>query len=316
MAPAPAPAPAPPPAAAPPPASPPPAAGAGVLEGSVVELDCARVAAVLEAHPQGLLLLDANEGYTEAEAELLITKLREAALASGSMPQFLEQPVARSDPAAMQRLTRRESLAAAGPLPCSCQHLSLASAAGQAGAPLAKAGATGSRGSLPLEQPSTDRACTCQAPVPAPAGTAAASALGRGQPRGAGELRIVADESCRSAQEAQEIVREGLAHVVNVKLAKLGVLGALDAIATVQASGDAGLMIGGMVETRLGMGFAAHVAAGLGCFSVTDLDTPMLLASDPVAGGYTMCGPDIVLSNAAGLGCSIPAWEPGTASSP
>lgn len=26
------------------------------------------------------------------------------------------------------------------------------------------------------------------------------------------------------------------------------------------------LMIGGMVETRLAMGFAAHMAAGLGCF--------------------------------------------------
>lgn len=27
-----------------------------------------------------------------------------------------------------------------------------------------------------------------------------------------------------------------------------------------------GLMIGGMVETRLAMGFAAHMAAGLGLF--------------------------------------------------
>ena len=26
------------------------------------------------------------------------------------------------------------------------------------------------------------------------------------------------------------------------------------------------LMLGGMVETRIGMGFAAHMAAGLGCF--------------------------------------------------
>jgi L-alanine-DL-glutamate epimerase-like enolase superfamily enzyme len=46
------------------------------------------------------------------------------------------------------------------------------------------------------------------------------------------------------------------------------------------------LMIGGMVETRLAMGFAAHMAAGLGCFRFVDLDTPLLLANDPVQGGY------------------------------
>jgi L-alanine-DL-glutamate epimerase-like enolase superfamily enzyme len=45
-------------------------------------------------------------------------------------------------------------------------------------------------------------------------------------------------------------------------------------------------MIGGMVETRVGMGFAAHFAAGLGGFKWVDLDTPLLLADDPVEGGY------------------------------
>ena len=50
-------------------------------------------------------------------------------------------------------------------------------------------------------------------------------------------------------------------------------------------------MIGGMVETRLAMGFAAHFAAGLGGFRYVDLDTPLLLADDPVAGGYRADGP-------------------------
>ena len=50
-------------------------------------------------------------------------------------------------------------------------------------------------------------------------------------------------------------------------------------------------MIGGMVETRIAMGFAAHFAAGLGTFKWIDLDTPLLLAEDPVLDGYTSIGP-------------------------
>ncbi|KAJ3694450.1 hypothetical protein LUZ60_009930 [Juncus effusus] len=98
-------------------------------------------------------------------------------------------------------------------------------------------------------------------------------------------VAVAADESCRSLEEARRIVEEEAAHVINIKLAKLGVGGSLE-IADVARKAGFGLMIGGMVETRLAMGFAAHFAAGLGCFSFVDLDTPLLLAEDPVFGGY------------------------------
>ncbi|XP_074312244.1 L-Ala-D/L-amino acid epimerase isoform X2 [Silene latifolia] len=96
---------------------------------------------------------------------------------------------------------------------------------------------------------------------------------------------IAADESCQSLADAKKIVKENLAGVINIKLAKLGVLGALDVIELARAS-NLNLMIGGMVETRLAMGFAGHLAAGLGCFNFIDLDTPILLSEDPVCGGY------------------------------
>ena len=48
---------------------------------------------------------------------------------------------------------------------------------------------------------------------------------------------------------------------------------------------------GPMVESRIGTGFSAHVVAGLGGFDVIDLDTPWLMARDPVAGGTTLDGP-------------------------
>jgi L-alanine-DL-glutamate epimerase-like enolase superfamily enzyme len=101
---------------------------------------------------------------------------------------------------------------------------------------------------------------------------------------------VAADESCRTPEDALRIAREGLAGVLNIKLAKCGVVGALEIAAIARAAG-LGLMIGGMVETRLAMGFGAHFAAGHGSFEWIDLDTPLLMAEDPVAGGYRVDGP-------------------------
>lgn len=78
-------------------------------------------------------------------------------------------------------------------------------------------------------------------------------------------VSVAADESCRGLADVRKIAKENLADVINIKLAKVGVLGALDIIEFARLS-ELGLMIGGMVETKLAMGFAGHLAAGLGCF--------------------------------------------------
>ncbi len=101
---------------------------------------------------------------------------------------------------------------------------------------------------------------------------------------------VAADESCRSPEDARTIARERLAHVINIKPAKSGVVQSLE-IAEIAKTNYMGLMIGGMVETRIAMGFSAHFAAGLGGFDWIDLDTPLLLAEDPVVGGYITEGP-------------------------
>ncbi|CAO2204755.1 unnamed protein product [Urochloa humidicola] len=115
------------------------------------------------------------------------------------------------------------------------------------------------------------------------------------------KVAVAADESCRSLLDAQKIIHGNLAHVINIKLAKLGVLGALEIIDAARKANVA-LMIGGMVETRIAMGFAGHLAAGLGCFSFVDLDTPLLLSEDPVYGGYEAFGPLYKFTNARGHG--------------
>jgi L-alanine-DL-glutamate epimerase-like enolase superfamily enzyme len=77
--------------------------------------------------------------------------------------------------------------------------------------------------------------------------------------------------------------------VITIKLMKSGIVGALD-IAALCRSNQTQLMIGSMIESRLAVSFAAHLAAGLGGFRFIDLDTPMLLADDPFVGGYEQRG--------------------------
>lgn len=170
--------------------------------------DIDRIVAIKRAFPECRLILDANTGYSVAQALEVLEELRRA----GIEPELLEQPLAREDWEGMGELVR-------------------------------KAG-----------------------------------------------VMIAADESCRTPADALRIARDGLAQVINIKLAKCGVVQALE-IAAIARAANIGLMIGGMVETRIAMGFSAHFAAGLGGFDWIDLDTPLLLAEDPVTGGYTADGP-------------------------
>ncbi|EKD50039.1 MAG: mandelate racemase/muconate lactonizing protein, partial [uncultured bacterium] len=101
-------------------------------------------------------------------------------------------------------------------------------------------------------------------------------------------IKIAADESCRTVEDVERIKRNQEAHVINIKFAKSGLVDSLRMIAT--AGDSLELMIGGMVETRLLMGFSAQVAAALGCFHFVDLDSPHYLSSDPISGGARLSG--------------------------
>ncbi|MCA9647548.1 MAG: dipeptide epimerase [Myxococcales bacterium] len=120
------------------------------------------------------------------------------------------------------------------------------------------------------------------------------------------QVAVAADESCQGPESLAEL--RGVA-VINVKLMKSGVLGAVRLIEEAKARGF-GLMMGGMVESRLAMGAAASIAAGFGGFSFIDLDTPLWLAEDPCCEGYTQVGPSIRLApDAKGHGARVaPAW--------
>ncbi|XP_017239835.1 L-Ala-D/L-amino acid epimerase [Daucus carota subsp. sativus] len=113
-------------------------------------------------------------------------------------------------------------------------------------------------------------------------------------------VSVAADESCRGLDDAKMIIERNLADVINIKMAKLGVLGAIEIIELAKASGLE-LMIGGMAESRLAVGFSGHLAAGLGCFKYIDLDSPFHLSEDPVLDGYEVSGPVYEFTNKAVL---------------
>lgn len=117
------------------------------------------------------------------------------------------------------------------------------------------------------------------------------------------DIPVIADESVKHLEDLDKVVAARAANGVNLKLVKSGgPLGCL-AIGRAAKERDMPLMIGGMVETRLGMTAAAHVAAALGGVEFVDLDTAWLLAADPYRGrGYVAHGPRYELPDEPGLG--------------
>lgn len=112
-------------------------------------------------------------------------------------------------------------------------------------------------------------------------------------------LPVAADESARSLQDVRELVQKQAADVINVKIMKSGLFEAMDMAAFARAAGLR-LMVGGMVETRVAMGCSFALVLGTGGYEFLDLDTPLLLATDPVKGGYRYAGPHL-----------HPWWGPG-----
>ncbi len=113
---------------------------------------------------------------------------------------------------------------------------------------------------------------------------------------------VVADESVRRVEDVAAVAAARAADGVNLKLAKLGGLLPARRAGLDARSRGMSLMVGGMVETRLGMTAAAHLACSLGGAEFVDLDTAWLLAADPYRGGYEARGPRYTMSDAPGLG--------------
>jgi L-alanine-DL-glutamate epimerase-like enolase superfamily enzyme len=115
------------------------------------------------------------------------------------------------------------------------------------------------------------------------------------------DIPIAADESVFSLEDLRKVINAGAANVINLKIMKTGIFRALQ-IASTALSFGLDLMIGGMVETRLAMGCSSSIAFGYCPIKYIDLDTPLLMKSDPMLGGYSYCGSEIRSWENPGLG--------------
>lgn len=116
---------------------------------------------------------------------------------------------------------------------------------------------------------------------------------------------VAADESVVTAGDVDRIAEAGAARVINVKLMKAGIGEALDVAAAARRRGLE-LMIGGNVESILGMTASACFAAGLGGFRYADLDTPWFMDGSPFQGGFVADGATLSLAGiTAGHGVEL-----------
>ena len=124
-----------------------------------------------------------------------------------------------------------------------------------------------------------------------------------------GGVPVVADESIRDERDLERLVEADAVDGVNLKLVKMGGIDRCMAIGRAAQRHGLRLMVGAMIESRLGLTAMAHVAAALDGAEWVDLDTAFLLACDPCIGGMQADGPTLTLPDAPGLGIEVTPME-------
>ncbi|MFJ8263512.1 dipeptide epimerase [Rummeliibacillus sp. NPDC094406] len=113
---------------------------------------------------------------------------------------------------------------------------------------------------------------------------------------------IMADESVFSIYDAKRVIEMRAADLINIKLMKAGGIYQALKIASLAASHDMKCMTGSMIETKLGVGAAAHFAASQSNIIHYDFDAPLMLKEDLLEGGIQYDGSKITFDPSPGLG--------------
>ncbi len=113
---------------------------------------------------------------------------------------------------------------------------------------------------------------------------------------------VLADESVFSPQDAMTIMKMGAADLINIKLMKCG--GIYNALKIASAAEVFGVecMIGCMLEAKISVNAAVHLACAKSIITRVDLDGPVLCREDPILGGAVFDEKRIAVSDAPGLG--------------
>ncbi len=115
-------------------------------------------------------------------------------------------------------------------------------------------------------------------------------------------IPVLADESVFSPIDAIKILEGGAADFINIKLMKTGGIYNALKICTIAEVYGVECMIGCMLETKVSVNAAVHLACGRGIITKVDLDGPILCSEDPVIGGSVFDEKLISVSEEPGLG--------------
>ena len=115
---------------------------------------------------------------------------------------------------------------------------------------------------------------------------------------------ILADESVFSPEDAERIIAEHAADLINIKLMKTG--GIYEALRICSLAERSGVkcMMGCMLESAVSVSGAAHLAAARSVINLCDLDGPSLCAENPYTGGPVYEESRIFLPETPGIGIS------------
>ena len=119
---------------------------------------------------------------------------------------------------------------------------------------------------------------------------------------GHSHVPVLADESVFSPRDALKIMQMGAADLINIKLMKCG--GIYNALQIVSAAEVYGVecMIGCMLEAKISVNAAVHLACAKQIITKFDLDGPVLCSEDPIVGGAVFNEKNITVSDEPGLG--------------
>ncbi len=113
---------------------------------------------------------------------------------------------------------------------------------------------------------------------------------------------ILADEAVFTPQDAFKICAKKAADMINIKLAKAGGIFQAQKILNIAEAVGVECIVGCMLESQIAVTAAAHLAAAKKNIVRCDLDSPALLAENPVVGGAVLDGNILSLNESAGLG--------------
>jgi L-alanine-DL-glutamate epimerase-like enolase superfamily enzyme len=115
-------------------------------------------------------------------------------------------------------------------------------------------------------------------------------------------IPILADESVFSPLDAVKLLQLRAADLLNIKLMKTGGIHHALQICALAETYGVECMIGCMLESKISVTAAVHLAAAKSIITKVDLDGPVLCSEDPIVGGALFKDFEITLDNSSGLG--------------